>query len=99
MSTEAHAAYEQGYVDGKGSVAADIRISVRHAVTLTDLLNQLRRITGDPDLELGSDYAPEPNPGTTYRRMAQEAERLAAQARYITARMQADYPTTTEENR
>ncbi len=48
--------YEQGYRDGESNREADIRIAVEYSSTLQELLAQLRAITGDPDLELGSEY-------------------------------------------
>jgi hypothetical protein len=48
--------YEQGYRDGESNREADIRVAVQYATSLDELLGQLRRITGDDELELGSEW-------------------------------------------
>ena len=49
--------YERGYQDGEANREDDIRIAVQYATTPAELIEQLRRVTGDPDLELGSEWA------------------------------------------
>ena len=49
------AIYDQGYRDGEASREADICIAVAYSATLAELIERLRRITGDPTLELGSE--------------------------------------------
>lgn len=47
--------YEQGYRDGESSREADVRIAVAQSASLEELITRLRGITGDPELELGSE--------------------------------------------
>ena len=49
--------YETGYRDGEANREADIRIAVTYSRDLDELLERLRGITGDPGLELGSEWA------------------------------------------
>ena len=48
--------YDTGYRDGEHNREADIRVAVQYACTHAELIERLRGITDDPELELGSEW-------------------------------------------
>ena len=48
--------YETGYAAGEHNRECDIAIAIQFSRTYEELLEQLRRICDDPELELGSEW-------------------------------------------
>lgn len=48
--------YEEGYRDGELNREADIIVAIEYAINLDELLTQLRYITNNPNVKLGSQW-------------------------------------------